>query len=75
MIDVVLVGILRQYGGGQERLSLEGWAGRSVRQMLASLHIPSELVGAVLIGGQLTNKDDLLRDGQEIKLIPLIGGG
>lgn len=75
MIQVVLVGILRQYVGGQERISLEGWAGRSVRQLLASLGIPSELVGAVLIGGQLTGKDELLQDGQEVKLIALIGGG
>ncbi len=75
MVHVILVGMLRQYADGRDRLSLEGWAGRSVRQLIASLGIPSELVGAVLVGGKLVKKDDLLQDGQEVKLIALIGGG
>ena len=75
MIRVIPVGLLRQYVGGQEALALEGWAGRSVRALIEALGIPSPLVGAVLIHGILVNKDHLLQEDEEIKLIPLVGGG
>ena len=75
MIRVILVGLLRQYNDGQETQSLEGWAGRPVHQLLDHLGIPSQLVGAVLIGGRLVPKDHLFQEGEEIKLIPLVGGG
>ncbi len=75
MIRVLPVGMLRQYVDGQESLVMEGWAGRPVRDLLTSLGIPSPIVGAVLIHGQLVFKDHLLQEGEEIKLIPLVGGG
>jgi sulfur carrier protein ThiS len=75
MVHVVPVGMLRQYVGGQEAMTLEGWAGRPVRALIESLGIPSALVGAVLIHGTLVTKDHLLQAGEEVKLIPLVGGG
>lgn len=75
MIRVVPVGMLRQYVGGQESMSLAGWAGRTVRALIESLGMPSPLVGAVLIHGNLVTKDHLLQEGEEVKLIPLVGGG
>ncbi|MGC8875383.1 MAG: MoaD/ThiS family protein [Chloroflexia bacterium] len=74
-VRVIPVGMLRQYVGGQEALSLEGWAGRSVREMLDALGIPSAVVGGVFVGQQLVQKDYLLQDGDEIRLIALLGGG
>jgi len=74
-IQLIPVGILRQYVGGQEALDLEGWAGRLVRDLLADLAIPSPLVGGVLVDGILVQKDYRLRDGDKVKLIPLLGGG
>jgi sulfur carrier protein ThiS len=75
MIRVIPVGMLRQYVGGQEAMALDGWDSRSVHQLLEHLGIPSPLVGAVLIGGRLVLKDYLLQEGEEVKLIPLVGGG
>ena len=75
MVRAILVGMLRQYVDGKDAVSLEKGAGRSVRDLIESLNIPSALVGAVLIGGQLVTKDYVLQDGQEVKLIALIGGG
>ena len=75
MIRVILVGMLRQYVDGQESVTLTGWAGRPVRSLIESLGLPSALVGAVLIQGTLVTKDYLLQEGEEIKLIPLVGGG
>jgi len=74
-IHVIPVGMLRQYTDGQEALDLEGWAGRPVREMLEDLGIPSPLVGGVLVGGVLVQKDYRPQDGEEVKLIPLLGGG
>jgi len=75
MIRVIPVGLLRQYVGGQEAMALEGWAGRPVRALLEGLEMPSPLVGAVLIHGTLVTKDHVLAEGEEVKLIPLVGGG
>ncbi len=75
MVRVIAVGILRQYAGGQEPISLEGWAGRPVHEMLDHLGIPSALVGAVLVNGSLVQKDHLLQEDDEVRLIPLLGGG
>jgi len=74
-IQVIPVGPLRRYVNGQQILHLEDWAGRVVREMIENLGIPSVIVGAVLVNGQLVQKDHLLQDGQEVKLIPLLGGG
>jgi molybdopterin converting factor small subunit len=75
MIHVIPVGMLRPYVSGQEAIALEGWAGRPVRALIENLGIPSALVGAVLIHGTLVTKDYLLQEGEEVKLIPLVGGG
>jgi len=74
-IRIIPVGILRSYSPAQEPVLLQGWAGRPVRDALQHLGIPSALVGAVLVDGQLVQKDHAMQDGEEIKLIPLIGGG
>jgi len=75
MVQIIPVGMLRKYVNGQETMALEGWAGRSVRKLIEHLGMPSPLVGAVLIHGELVTKDHLLQDGEEVKLIPIVGGG
>lgn len=75
MIRIVAIGILRQYAGGQENVPIQGWAGRPVHEMLDHLGIPSALVGAVLVNGSLVQKDHLLQEGDEVRLVPLMGGG
>lgn len=74
-VRVIPVGMLRQYVGGQEALQLEGWAGRTVREMLDALGIPSAIVGGVFAGSTLVQKDYRLQEGDEIRLIALLGGG
>lgn len=74
-IRVVPVGPIKRYVGGQETVSLEIGNGESIRDLLGILSIPSELVGAVLANGRLVHKDYRVGDGEEIKLIPLLGGG
>lgn len=51
-------------------------AGLSVREALASVKIPSEVVALVVINGvHITDKDTILNDGDVVKLMAVIGGG
>jgi sulfur carrier protein ThiS len=68
-----LVGFLKTYTGGQAQVMVE--PGRSVRESLAVLGIPSPLVAGVLLNEVLISKDYLVQEGELIKLIAVIGGG
>ena len=50
-------------------------AGRTVREALAALGIPSEVVAGVLRHDVLISKDDRVQEGDILKLIAVIGGG
>lgn len=51
-------------------------SGISIREALALIHIPSEVVALVVINGVHTaDKDTLLNDGDVVKLMAVIGGG
>ena len=54
-------------------LALEG--ARSLRDILEELKIPLEAILALTVNGQILELDDLPRDGETIRLIPLVGGG
>ena len=48
----------------------------SVREALALINIPYEVVALVVINGvHTTDKDTLLKDGDVVKLMAVIGGG
>lgn len=73
-ISVIPVGHLKDYAGGQERVELPA-EGKTVREILEALGIPSELVAAVLIHDILVSKDHVPQDGDEVKLLSVLGGG
>jgi sulfur carrier protein ThiS len=51
-------------------------SGISVREALALIKVPSELVALVVVNGvHTTDKDTLLNDGDVVKLMAVIGGG
>lgn len=66
-------GILKEYLHGQNEAALP--AGRTVRQALAELGIPSEVVALVVVNDEQQDKDYLLQDGDVVKLMAVIGGG
>jgi sulfur carrier protein ThiS len=68
---VKAVGILSRYAG--DEMEVEG--GKSVEELLASLGIPSPLVGIVLVNGRQVEKSYVIEEEDEVKLIPLLGGG
>ncbi|MGC8837675.1 MAG: MoaD/ThiS family protein [Anaerolineae bacterium] len=73
-IYVVPVGHLKDYTGGQERVAVPA-EGKTVREILADLGIPSEVVAAILIRDILVPKDHIPQDGDEVKLLSVLGGG
>jgi len=49
--------------------------GTRVRQVMASLAIPDQLLGIVLVNGEHAGLDELLREGDVLSLLPLLDGG
>lgn len=71
-VKVVPVGMLQRYIA-QEVVMAD--SGQSVHQLLDSLGIPPDLVAVVMVNGRQEPKSYLLQEGDEVKLVPLVGGG
>lgn len=68
------IGQLKSMVNDQAELTVP--AGITVREALALVNIPSEMVALVVINGaHQTNKDTLLKEGDVVKIMALIGGG
>ena len=67
------VGTLKSYIGGQAEVAVD--AGRTVRETMTALGIPSEIVALVLVNDAQQPKDYVVQDGDVVKLIAVIGGG
>ena len=66
-------GILKSYIDGELEVTVE--AGRTIRQVLVDLGVPPEVVALVLVNDEQQSKDYLLRDGDMVKLMAIVGGG
>lgn len=71
-VKVVAVGMLKKHIT-QERVTAN--SGQTVRQLLDGLGIPSDLVAVVMVNGRQESKSYLLQEGDQVKLVPLVGGG
>lgn len=68
------IGHLKSMVNNQTEVSVP--SGISIRQALAFIKIPSEVVALVVINGvHTTDKDTILNDGDVVKLMAVIGGG
>jgi sulfur carrier protein ThiS len=68
------IGHLKDMVNGQTELTVP--AEISVREALALINIPSEVVALVVINGvHQTDKDTPLKEGDVVKLMAVIGGG
>ncbi len=73
-VTLLPIGHLKSMVNGQTELSVP--AGISVREALALVNIPSEVVALVVINGvHQTDKEVLLNEGDSVKLMAVIGGG
>lgn len=66
-------GALKSYTGGQAEVDVE--AGRTVREAIAALGIPPEVVAMVLVNDVQRSKDYILQDEDVVRLIMVVGGG
>jgi sulfur carrier protein ThiS len=71
-VKVVPVGMLQRYIA-QEVVMAD--SGQSVHQLLEGLGIPPDLVAVVMVNSRQEPKSYLLQEGDEVKLVPLVGGG
>ena len=74
MVTLRPIGHLKSMVNDQTEISVP--SGISVREALALIKIPSEVVALVVINGaHTTDKDTILNDDDVVKLMAVIGGG
>jgi sulfur carrier protein ThiS len=66
-------GILKSYIDNQHERVVE--PGRTVRQTMLDLGIPPEIVALVTVNDEQETKDYVIREGDLVKLIAVVGGG
>jgi len=70
-VKVVPVGMLKRYLAE----TVTAKPGQTVHQLLYGLGIPPDLVAVVMVNGRQEPKSYLLQEGDQVKLVPLVGGG
>jgi sulfur carrier protein ThiS len=73
-VQLIPVGFIKPYFPA-ETVTVEVGEGKTTEQLLQELGVNGDLVAMVLINGRQAAKDELLHDGDVVKLIPFVGGG
>jgi len=74
MVTLRPIGHLKGMVNDQTEITVP--SGISIREALVLIKVPSELVALVVINGiHTTDKDTILKDGDVVKLMAVIGGG
>ena len=66
-------GILKSYINNEMECTVE--PGRTVRKTMTDLGIPPDVVALVTVNDEQETKDYVIRDGDLVKLIAVVGGG
>jgi|GEM_PF-1004535 len=74
-IKIISVGYLKRYLDNKEEKTVEVPSDISVYQAFEYLEIPSGEVMMVTVNGKHAHKEEILQNNDEIKIIPLMGGG
>jgi len=75
-VRVKLVGFLKEYALQGKGMDLEDADGRTVAEVVADLGIPPASVSITLVNGRhVQGQDYVLQEGDELTLLPPIGGG
>jgi thiamine biosynthesis protein ThiS len=72
-VHLTLVGLLKKYGPAQSSLTVE--PGRTVMEVIEDLGLNPDLVAIVMVNGRQKFKSYRLQDGDNVKLVPMVGGG
>ena len=71
--EIKAVGIIKSYIGEKSSISVD--VGRTIRETIKALNIPSEIVALVWVNDVQQSKDYVVQEGDIIKLLALMGGG
>jgi len=74
-IQVIPAGFVKRYVPEPLSPSSAEWGGKAVAALILSLGIPSTISLSVLVNGEKQGNDYALREGDSVKLIPLMTGG
>jgi sulfur carrier protein ThiS len=74
-VKIIPIGLLKRYFPNQDSMTLEDAEGKTIAEALKGLNIPPELVSIVLVNGRQESKGYVLKKGDRVKLVPLVGGG
>lgn len=58
-----------------EEMNIDCPAGTKVREIIQQLRITEEILGIALINGVYALKDEELKEGDILALLPILGGG
>jgi sulfur carrier protein ThiS len=72
-VDLTLVGLLRKYGPAHASLTVK--RGQTVADVIRELGLDPDLVAIVMVNGRQRSKADGLDPGDNVKLVPMVGGG
>lgn len=72
-VQLVLVGLLRDYGPAQSSLPVE--PGDTVLDLIRKLGLNPDVVAIVMVNGRQRFKSHHLQPGDRVKLLPMVGGG
>ncbi|MGD0610165.1 MAG: MoaD/ThiS family protein [Anaerolineales bacterium] len=68
-----LSGALKDVVGGRDNFDVE--SGRSVRETLSGLGIVPDTIALVVVNNEHQSKDYIIQEGDEIRVLAVIGGG
>jgi sulfur carrier protein ThiS len=66
-------GSLRDFVGGQTEINVE--SGKTIRETLSKLGIVPEVVALVMVNEEQQSKDYVIKEGDVIRVLAVIGGG
>jgi sulfur carrier protein ThiS len=68
-----LSGPLRDFNGGKPELQVE--SGHTVREVVTGLGIVPETIAVVVVNDEQSTKDYVIREGDVVLVLAIIGGG
>ena len=67
------MGMLKDYIGGQKEIAIE--SGHTIREAMIAFGMPPEVVALIVVNDEYQTKDCVLKDGDVVRLLAVIGGG
>lgn len=65
--------MLKTYTDGQSNVAVD--AGRTVREVVTDFGMPPAIIAMILVNDEPQTRDYCLQEGDDVKLIAVVGGG